>query len=234
MALTQTAEDYLEQIYLLSLRLSTVKTSDIARELGVKTPSVISAVKLLKSRGLVYYERYGNVTLSERGLERALDVYERHKTLYRFLKFVLGVSDDVASSNACGMELAMSPQTLAAIKDLFAFLAWKKSQGEDLQDEFRAFKQRTSETQAGSKTASEHTNGALPLSDGKDNVPYTIVELGGERAVRRRLLDMGVIPGETVTIQNRGPLGFPLEIAIQGYVLTLRKDEAEAVIVREA
>jgi ferrous iron transport protein A len=45
---------------------------------------------------------------------------------------------------------------------------------------------------------------------------------------------MGVIPGETVKIQNRGPLGFPLEIVIQGYVLTLRKNEAEAVTVREA
>ena len=59
------------------------------------------------------------------------------------------------------------------------------------------------------------------------------MKLNGTREVKRRLLDMGVIPGETVEIRNRGPMGFPIEILIQGYVLTLRKDEAEFVIVRE-
>ncbi len=234
MALTETAEDYLEQIYLLSLRMSTVKTSDIARELGVKTPSVISALKLLKNRGLVHYERYGDVTLSERGLERALSIYERHKTIYRFLNFVLGVDDSIASEDACGMEHSVSPQTLAAIKDCLAFLAWEKRRGHDLAAELRAFRTSSPQSGHGPMGASEKRAGRLPLSNGKDNVMYTIVALGGERDIKRRLLDMGVIPGETVTIHNRGPLGFPLEIAIQGYALTLRKDEAEAVTVMEA
>lgn len=234
MVLSHTAEDYLEQIYLLSLRLGMVKTSDIARELGVRTPSVISALKLLKNRELVHYERYGAVTLSEKGLEHARDVYERHKMIYRFLRFVLGIDDEIASEDACGMEHFVSPQTLAAMKDFFAFLAWKKSQGLDIQSELRAFRKRASHIPGGSITMTSESLEAQPLSAGKDNVLYTIVTLGGERSVKRRLLDMGVIPGETVKIQNRGPLGFPLEIVIQGYVLTLRKNEAEAVTVREA
>ena len=95
--LTHTAEDYLERIYLLSFRLSSVKTSDIAKEFGIRTPSVISALKLLKEKGFVHYQKYGAVSLSEKGMERALDIYDRHKTSYRFLRFVLGVPDEIAS-----------------------------------------------------------------------------------------------------------------------------------------
>lgn len=230
--LTHAAEDYLERIYLLSLRLVSVKTSDIAKEFGIRTPSVISALKLLKEKGFVHYQKYGAVTLSEKGMERALDVYDRHKTSYRFLRFVLGVPDDTASSDACGMEHAISPETVAAMKDFFIFLSSKKDEGLDIRQEFQEFRKTPSLKSKEKKEAGKENN-AFALSTGKDGVSYTIVKLDGVRGVKRRLLDMGVIPGEKVEIRNRGPLGFPIEILIQGYVLTLRKDEAEAVIVKE-
>ena len=230
--LTHAAEDYLERIYLLSLRLGIVKTSDIAKEFGIRTPSVISALKLLKEKGFVHYQKYGAVTLSEKGMERALDVYDRHKTSYRFLRFVLGVADDTASSDACGMEHAISSETVAAMKDFFVFLSSKKDEGLDIQQEFKKFRKSPLLKSKGKKEAGKENN-VLTLSTGEDGVSYMIVKLDGVRGVKRRLLDMGVIPGEKVEIRNRGPLGFPIEILIQGYVLTLRKDEAEAVIVKE-
>jgi len=53
-----------------------------------------------------------------------------------------------------------------------------------------------------------------------------IVKVGGEGAIRRRLLDMGITPGAEVYFRKKAPLGDPIEISVRGYELTLRKAEA--------
>ena len=53
----------------------------------------------------------------------------------------------------------------------------------------------------------------------------------GEGRVRRRLFDMGVTPGANVTFKKVAPLGDPIEINIRGYELSLRKDEADKVLM---
>lgn len=57
----------------------------------------------------------------------------------------------------------------------------------------------------------------------------TLVE--GEGRVRRRLFDMGVTPGTSVYLRKKAPLGDPIEITIRGYELTLRKNEADLIIL---
>ncbi|SHE33574.1 FeoA family protein [Clostridium fallax] len=52
-----------------------------------------------------------------------------------------------------------------------------------------------------------------------------------DSSVRRRLLDMGITPGVEVEITGKAPLGDPIEVLIRGYKLTLRRDEAKAIIV---
>ncbi len=58
-----------------------------------------------------------------------------------------------------------------------------------------------------------------------------IVSVGGEGALRCRLLDMGLIPKTHVTLQKTAPMGDPIEIEIRGYELTLRKDDAKKIEV---
>ena len=58
-----------------------------------------------------------------------------------------------------------------------------------------------------------------------------IKKVEGEGRLRRRLLDMGVTPGATVYLRKKAPLGDPLEVTIRGYELTLRKSEAELVVL---
>ena len=58
-----------------------------------------------------------------------------------------------------------------------------------------------------------------------------VIKVEGEGRVRRRLFDMGVTPGAMLFLRKRAPLGDPLEITIRGYELTLRKDEADLVVV---
>lgn len=58
-----------------------------------------------------------------------------------------------------------------------------------------------------------------------------IVRLGGEGAVKRRIMDMGLTKGTEVTVRKVAPLGDPIEITVRGYELSLRKDEAEKIEV---
>lgn len=60
----------------------------------------------------------------------------------------------------------------------------------------------------------------------------TIVRVMGEGKVRRRLFDMGVTPNASFFVRKKAPLGDPIEITIRGYELTLRKEEAELVMVK--
>lgn len=58
-----------------------------------------------------------------------------------------------------------------------------------------------------------------------------IKKVEGDGKIRRRLFDMGVTPGATVKLIKKAPLGDPLEVTIRGYELTLRKTEANSVIL---
>ena len=63
--------------------------------------------------------------------------------------------------------------------------------------------------------------------------PGIIISVGGEGALRDRLLDMGLTPRTQVTVRKVAPLGDPIEITLRGYELTLRRDDAEKIIIRE-
>lgn len=59
----------------------------------------------------------------------------------------------------------------------------------------------------------------------------TIVRVAGTGIIRRRLFDMGITPGAQFSFRKKAPLGDPIEITIRGYELTLRKVEAQNVVV---
>ena len=59
----------------------------------------------------------------------------------------------------------------------------------------------------------------------------TVVKLHGEGAVKRRIMDMGITKGATIYIRKVAPLGDPIEITVRGYELSLRRADAENIIV---
>lgn len=61
-----------------------------------------------------------------------------------------------------------------------------------------------------------------------------ITAVGAPGALRRRLMDMGVLPGEEVVVEKVAPLGDPIEVRIRSYHLSLRKKEAEGIAVQIA
>lgn len=60
-----------------------------------------------------------------------------------------------------------------------------------------------------------------------------VVKVEGKGAVRRRIMDMGLVPGVELEMERYAPLGDPVEIKIKGYHLSLRMEEAEYVILEE-
>ncbi|MEY8460319.1 ferrous iron transport protein A [Eggerthellaceae bacterium 24-137] len=59
----------------------------------------------------------------------------------------------------------------------------------------------------------------------------TVRRLVGEGAVKRRIMDMGITKGTEVLVRKVAPLGDPIEVTVRGFELSLRKDEAENVLV---
>jgi Fe2+ transport system protein FeoA len=59
----------------------------------------------------------------------------------------------------------------------------------------------------------------------------TVSAVGGEKALRRRLLEMGITPGTTVTVKKAAPMGDPIELLLRGYVLSLRLQDAEKITI---
>ena len=70
------------------------------------------------------------------------------------------------------------------------------------------------------------------LSELKIGEKGVVTAVNGEGAIRRRLFDMGITPGVEVYLRKKAPLGDPIEIAIRGYELTLRKAEAAHVEIK--
>lgn len=69
------------------------------------------------------------------------------------------------------------------------------------------------------------------MRDVKIGETVKIVKLNGEGAVRRRIMDMGLTKGTEVFIRKVAPLGDPIEVKVRGYELSLRKADAEMIIV---
>lgn len=107
MQIRKSAEDYLEAILVLSKQGGAVRSIDIATMLGVSKPSVSHAMKLLREDDYIAMDRYGTVTLLEKGKQIAVHIYERHTVLSKMLEH-LGVDPAIAREDACKLEHDLS------------------------------------------------------------------------------------------------------------------------------
>ena len=73
----------------------------------------------------------------------------------------------------------------------------------------------------------------MTLKDVRIGESCRVLSVGGERALRRRLLDMGITPRTVITLNKTAPMGDPIELLLRGYVLTLRLEDAEKITVEE-
>jgi len=117
--LSANMEDYLEAILLAADEKGLARVTAVRDLLGVKTPSVTGALRVLAEKGYLKHEPYQGVALTAKGRRAAEDVKARHAILSSFLTDVLGVRPKTADMDACKMEHTISRETL---DKLHAFL----------------------------------------------------------------------------------------------------------------
>ncbi len=106
---------YLESILVLSRRNENVRAIDICEYMGYSKPSVSRALGLLRDGGYVVSDKNGHLLLTDAGREVAEKIYDRHTRLSEFLELI-GVSSEVAASDACKIEHVISDESFEAIK----------------------------------------------------------------------------------------------------------------------
>lgn len=115
MALHESAEMYLETIYILTKKNGSVRSIDVAEHMGYSKPSISRAIGLLKQGGFLNVDKDGSLLLTEDGLAVAVKIFERH-TILSDLLTSLGVDKDIAVEDACKIEHVISDASFAAIK----------------------------------------------------------------------------------------------------------------------
>ncbi len=70
------------------------------------------------------------------------------------------------------------------------------------------------------------------LRDVKVGETATVIRLVGESAIKRRIMDMGITKGAEVYVRKVAPFGDPIEVTVRGFELSLRRDEADKVLVQ--
>jgi DtxR family transcriptional regulator, Mn-dependent transcriptional regulator len=118
--MTESLEDYLEEIYLQVTHGQVARVTTIADKLGVSKPSVNNALKELEKRGLIVHQKYGYIQLTDEGKRVSESVSQKHVLIKKLLVTVFGVSEPTAEADACRIEHDVSEETFSHITDFLA------------------------------------------------------------------------------------------------------------------
>lgn len=246
MGLSREMEDYLETIASLIRSGGEARVTDIAERLSVRKPSVTLALRSLAEKGLVHYQPYALPTLTEAGKTIASRVQHRHDVLKRFLVDVLLLREELAEANACRLEHAVDKEVLDHLAHFVDFVQrcprggakWVRGYEYhcDPQAEHETCERCMELALADFKKSDPEPKGTpgmqqISLDKLKAGQQAKIARVGNAGPIRRRIVDMGAVAGTAVTVVKVAPLGDPIEVKIKGYSLTLRKEEAAAILV---
>lgn len=118
MQIKESGEDYLESILILSKKQGNVRATDICSYFGYSRASVSVVLKHFREDGYVKVDENNYITLTEKGLAIANNMYERHQVIAAIFK-QLGVPEDIAVKDACRVEHYISDETFEAMKEHF-------------------------------------------------------------------------------------------------------------------
>lgn len=116
MKIKESAENYLETVLMLTNKNKYVRSIDVANELGFSKASVSVAMKAFREEGYIVINDDGGITLTQKGLQIAEKMCERHNIIARLL-IGLGVSEETAYTDSCKIEHDISEESFNKIKE---------------------------------------------------------------------------------------------------------------------
>ena len=103
---------------MLQQRTGSVRSIDIATEMGYSKPTISIAMRRLRENGYIEVDERKDIRLTERGREVAERMYERHLLLTKILK-AIGVEPEAAVHEACKIEHDISEETFRCLKEYY-------------------------------------------------------------------------------------------------------------------
>lgn len=110
--ISKALEEYLKTMYILEKQKGNIRVTDIAKKMNCTKPSVNKAIYNLKDNGMVSYETYGEITLTEDGENLAKKILEAYDIVYLFLKDVLGLDSEDAEKEAEKIKSSITDETV--------------------------------------------------------------------------------------------------------------------------
>ena len=110
--ISKSLEEYIKNMYVLKKQNGNVRVTDVAEKMNCSKASVNKALNNLKENGLVNYETYGTIEITDAGEDLAQKILESYDIVFIFLKDVLGMEAEVAEKEAENMKSSMSDETV--------------------------------------------------------------------------------------------------------------------------
>ena len=110
--ISKSLEEYIKTMYILKQKNGNIRVTDVADMMNCSKAGVNKAINNLKENGLVNYETYGTIEITEEGNDLAQKIIESYDIIFVFLKDVLGMDDKKAKEEAENMKTAMSDETI--------------------------------------------------------------------------------------------------------------------------
>ena len=220
--LTPSLEDYLETIYLLQQNNAReARVRDIAAARSVKASSVSPALKRLSELGYLSYEQRESIRLTEQGKIAARRVYARHVLLFQFFHDILGMDEEPAKEEACGLEHALSDEGMDRFVRFFeSRLVCQNTQN--------CINSADAETPC-DKCKKHAQNQRTTIDNLEDGCSATVLRVRTTGKPRQTILDMGILPNVTITRVRATKTGILIDIA--NHELELSNEQVKAIIV---
>jgi len=164
--LSPTLEDYLEAIYRIEREQRVARPRDISRAQNVAGSTVTAALQSLAEKGLINYEPYELITLTDEGRERAEELAIRHRIIRDFLENVLGLEAERADATACGMEHVIDREALERFVCFLAFMRPHSPDGAKSLERFRRFIKEGADGQTCKECVEEYMESLRRASQG--------------------------------------------------------------------
>lgn len=214
-ALTAPVEDYLKAIYAIGKGTGAAATNEIAQRLALAPASVSGMVRRLADQGLLAYERYRGVKLTESGRRAALRTLRRHRVIEAYLAEALGYPWDRVHQEAERLEHAASDELIDRMASTI---------GEPEVDPHGA----PIPTRDGSVDETEYRS----LAEMRVGASGAVVRVADEDPeMLRYLAELAIVPGKRVTVKSRAPYDGPITLSVGRQELSIGPALAAQVMV---
>jgi DtxR family Mn-dependent transcriptional regulator len=224
-------EEYLEALYKLTRDGRSVRTTELAKYLGVSPASATQMLQKLAKRGCVEYKPYHGTRLTPEGENKGAKMTRKHRLLETFLVNVLNMGRDKAHAEACELEHHLSDEAEEALCRILKAPDICADDGRPIPPCDSPFSTCDECMKAEAASAKKRKVPIKPLTSMEKGEEAKISFVRAGRGPLRRLCDMGLTPQTPIKMVTAAPLKGPVEIEVRGSKLAIGWKIASKVFV---